>query len=259
MLYLIALVSGIAVGLLAGALGIGGGVLAVPILVYILGQPPHAAIAESLVIVLASALAALPSRIKRRQLRLQMGLAFGVFSSLGAIFGSWLNAKADPNLMMFAFGVMLCGVAILMFFRGLKTRRDENNPAPAAPPAEIPFTWRTLPVVIPVGFAVGILVGFFGIGGGFIVVPVLMLIMRYSIRVASGTSFAVIIVSALVSLATRFGFAVDFNILIALAFALGSAVGSAIGSPLSNRARASTLTFIFVVLLAVVATAILVF
>lgn len=254
---------GIAVGLLAGALGIGGGILAIPVLVYLLGQDPHAATAESLVIVIVTAIAALPSRFKHQQVRLGTGIVFGLCSSIGAFAGTALNALVDGDVMMYCFAALLVAVAAMMLRNGIKQRAEENTALAAGATeamldeqtdhSEQELSWKKLPLFLLVGTFTGIMVGFFGIGGGFAMIPVLVLIMGYSIRVAAGTSFIVISVVSIVSLLMRIGTPVHIDWLVALLFAIGSGLGSAVGSPLSNRARASTLTFIFVGLLIAVA------
>lgn len=334
---------GVGVGMVAGSLGIGGGMLAVPVLVYLLGQDPHAAVAESLVVVLASSAAALPSRFRRGQVRLGTGLIFGMCSLVGAGIGTWLNRAISGEVVMLAFAALLAVVSALMGRAGVQERRKEDasvagasasrgaistvgaptgasrvdstdaagfesrgftensgspvlsgvpvsgvapresggkanladsaNSANSVDPAseEYRFTWRRLPMFLVLGTLTGILVSFFGIGGGFAMVPLLVLVMRYPIRVAQGTSFIVMLVVSVASILTRVlepvamaalaGMAggivpteplrVDW--LVALAFALCSGIGASIGSPLSNRARASTLTFAFVGLLVTIA------
>ncbi|WP_039885779.1 sulfite exporter TauE/SafE family protein [Mobiluncus mulieris] len=334
---------GVGVGMVAGSLGIGGGMLAVPVLVYLLGQDPHAAVAESLVVVLASSAAALPSRFRRGQVRLGTGLIFGMCSLVGAGIGTWLNRAISGEVVMLAFAALLAVVSALMGRAGVQERRKEDasvagasasrgaistvdaptgasrvdstdaagfesrgftensgspvlggvpvsgvapresggkaNLADSANPdnpasEEYRFTWRRLPMFLVLGTLTGILVSFFGIGGGFAVVPLLVLVMRYPIRVAQGTSFIVmsvvsvasiltrvlepVVMAALAGMATLAGGIVPteplrVDWLVALAFALCSGIGASIGSPLSNRARASTLTFAFVGLLVAIA------
>ncbi|MDD7465182.1 MAG: sulfite exporter TauE/SafE family protein [Actinomycetaceae bacterium] len=254
---------GIAVGLLAGALGIGGGILAIPVLVYLLGQDPHAATAESLVVVIVTAMAALPSRFKHRQVRLGTGIVFGLCSAAGAFAGTALNAFVDGDVMMYCFAALLLAVAVMMLRNGLKQRREENAALASgaseetldeqADDHEQKLSWKKLPMFLLVGTFTGVMVGFFGIGGGFAMIPILVLIMGYSIRVAAGTSFIVIAVVSIISLLMRIGTPVQIDWMVALLFAAGSGIGSAVGSPLSNKARASTLTFIFVALLIAVA------
>lgn len=264
-----ALAAGIGVGIVAGALGIGGGILAIPVLVYLLHQDPVVATAESLVIVIVTSAAALPSRFKHNQVRLSTGVLFGICSAIGALIGTQLNAMVDGNIMMYSFAVLLCAVAAFMGYKGMNSRRAENAQIAANidisdvdnedTSAEKPVTVQKIPQLILVGTFTGALVGFFGIGGGFMMIPVLVAVMGYSMRVAAGTSFIYITVVSLISLAMRFIVPAAGDIvgqidwLVAAFFAIGSGIGSAIGSPLSNKARQSTLTFIFCGLLVAVA------
>ena len=117
---------GVGVGMVAGSLGIGGGMLAVPVLVYLLGQDPHAAVAESLVVVLASSAAALPSRFRRGQVRLGTGLIFGMCSLVGAGIGTWLNRAISGEVVMLAFAALLAVVSALMGRAGVQERRKED-------------------------------------------------------------------------------------------------------------------------------------
>ena len=121
----LALVIGVGVGVVVGALGAGGGILSVPVLVYLLGQSPHEAASGSLVIVLVTALVSLPSRARHHQVRWRDGALFGLLSSAGAWAGSWLNSLVDGQVLMLLFSVLLLVVAALMARRALAERRTE--------------------------------------------------------------------------------------------------------------------------------------
>src|SRR5699024_1211760 len=110
-------------------------------------------------------------------------------------------------------------------------------------------------LVLATATLTGLLTGFFGVGGGFIVVPMLVIALGLAMRHASGTSLLVMIIVTTVSLLARIGTEVQVDWAVTLIFAAGSAVGGLLGGPLSARARPSTLTFVFAVLLAVVAVA----
>ncbi|QPL04709.1 MULTISPECIES: sulfite exporter TauE/SafE family protein [Actinomyces] len=247
-----ALLIGACVGVVVGALGAGGGILSVPILVYLLGQSPHAAASESLVIVMVTALVSLPSRARRQQVRWREGIVVGLLSTVGAVGGSWLNALVEGQALMIAFSVLLVVVAAVMAWR---TRRT-YHPAPdgaggtttaAGAPRR---SWWLVAVAATV---TGLLTGFFGVGGGFAVVPMLTLVLGLDIRRASGTSLVVMVIAALAALAQRMTGMVEIDWALTLAFTAASAAGGAAGGPLSQRARASTLSYLFVALLLAVA------
>ena len=295
-LVLLAIGVGLGVGIVVGALGAGGGILAVPVLVFLLGMPPHAATASSLVIVLITALASLPHHARQRNVEWRAGLVFAGVSVVGAVLGSRLSALVPPDVLLTLFGVMLAVVAAAMLRRGRRTRRTEDAEAAAlgtAPLADgdapiashddpvldqpgpdtvetadglhhhhgepdLPFAPAASPsprlrYVIAAASLTGFLTGFFGVGGGFIVVPMLVIALGLAMRRASGTSLLVMIIATATSLLARLGTDVQVDWATTLVFAAGSAVGGVLGGPLSAKARPSTLTLLFAALLAGVA------
>ena len=295
-LVLLAIAVGIGVGIVVGALGAGGGILAVPVLVFLLGMPPHAATASSLVIVLITALASLPHHARQQNVEWRAGLVFAGVSVVGAVLGSRLSALVPPDVLLTLFGVMLAVVAAAMLRRGRRTRRTEDAEAAAlgtAPLADgdapiashddpvldqpgpdtvetadglhhhhgepdLPFAPAASPsprlrYVIAAASLTGFLTGFFGVGGGFIVVPMLVIALGLAMRRASGTSLLVMIIATATSLLARLGTDVQVDWATTLIFAAGSAVGGVLGGPLSAKARPSTLTLLFAALLAGVA------
>ena len=300
-LVLLAIGVGLGVGIVVGALGAGGGILAVPVLVFLLGMPPHAATASSLVIVLITALASLPHHARQQNVEWRAGLVFAGVSVVGAVLGSRLSALVPPDVLLTLFGVMLAVVAAAMLRRGRRTRRAEDAEGGAlgtAPLADgdapiashddpvldqpgpdtvetadglhhhhgepdLPFAPAASPsprlrYVIAAASLTGFLTGFFGVGGGFIVVPMLVIALGLAMRRASGTSLLVMIIATATSLLARLGTDVQVDWATTLVFAAGSAVGGVLGGPLSAKARPSTLTLLFAALLAGVAAVTLV-
>jgi uncharacterized membrane protein YfcA len=247
-----ALAIGLAVGVVIGALGAGGGILSIPILVYLLGQTPHSAAASSLVIVGVTALTSLPHRVRKRHVDWGAGFMFGGFSIVGTFAGSRLSALVSGRVLMILFAVLLASVSVLMARRGLALRRWEaTGSAPGGASDEAPrIRWGRVAVTAT---ATGLLTGFFGLGGGFIMVPVLVFALGLGMRKAAGTSLVAMTVTTVSALASRLGTPVTIDWPLTLLFALGSAFGGMLGGPLSQRARSSTLTLIFAGLLAVVA------
>lgn len=290
---LLAIAVGVGVGIVVGALGAGGGILAVPVLVFLLAQQPHAATASSLIIVLITALFSIPHHARKRNVEWRNGLVFGAVSVVGAVLGSRLSALVDPQVLLTLFGSMLVIVAAAMARRGLTGRREEQAEQAAHGPAEESEPVAThddpvldrpgpdtiegadgihihhgqpelplsppqrsrprLPVVLATATLTGALTGFFGVGGGFIVVPMLVIALGLAMRRASGTSLLVMIIATAASLLARIGTEVQIDWSVTLLFAAGSALGGMLGGPLSAKARPSTLTILFAVLLAAVA------
>ncbi|MGP9536536.1 sulfite exporter TauE/SafE family protein [Brachybacterium sp. AOP43-C2-M15] len=300
-LVLLAVAVGVGVGVVVGALGAGGGILAVPVLVFLLGMPAHSATASSLVIVMITALASLPHHARHGNVDWRNGLVFAGVSVLGAVLGSRLSALVPEEVLLTLFGVMLVAVAIAMLRRALRTRREEHaeaaahgvrgeidpdetvavhddpvldQPGPDTVEAadgirrhhgepELPLPGAApaaprLPLVLGAATLTGFLTGFFGVGGGFIVVPMLVIALGLAMRRASGTSLLVMVVVTGASLLARIGTEVQVDWSTTLVFAAGSALGGILGGPLSTRARPSTLTLLFAVLLGGVAAVTLV-
>lgn len=243
-----AVVIGVGVGVVVGALGAGGGILAVPALTYLLGQTPHAAALGSLVIVLATALSALPQRLRAKTIRVKQGLIFGAISIIGSVVGGRLAVLVDGNALMLLFSAMLAVMAAVMIWKGLRERDLPDGEAPRGKP-------RSLVAITLAGLGTGFLTGFFGVGGGFIVVPVLTIVLAFGMREAAGTSLIVMSMAAIGGLLARVGNTPPIDWGVMVAFMLGSMSGAVMGGPLSSRAKPYQLTLIFGALLAVVCTA----
>lgn len=267
---LLPIVVGVCVGIIVGLLGAGGGILSVPILVYLLGQSPHNAAAGSLLIVGATSLIALIGR--RKEVHWKQGTVFGVLSIAGSFIGSFLNSLVSANLLMYLFSALLVIVAGLMFRKAAK----EKNAAGGKSQIVSPNTdvneqvcnktsqgnensqrhnsrlhhWIT---IIIAAVLIGVLTGFFGVGGGFAVVPALTLIMHFDMKEASATSLLVMVIASLAGLAARMGTAIQIDYLNVLPFAFASMIGGPIGASLTRKAKSTTLTFLFALLLLLVA------
>lgn len=241
-----ALPLGLGVGLVLGALGGGGAILTVPALVYLLDQDPRAATTGSLIIVgLSSLVGMLPHR-RAGNVRVPAGLVFGALGVVGSVAGSAASQWVDPIVLMVAFAGLMLVVAAIM---ALRLRRSPSAPTPAGPPAP----QRVAPLVAT-ATGIGLLTGFFGVGGGFAVVPALTLVLGFPMRVAVGTSLLVIAVNSATSLAARValgGPAIDWAVV--GPFAAAAVVGSLLGGRVSARANPRHLAAAFIVMLVVIA------
>ncbi len=241
---------GLLVGVVVGTLGAGGGILSLPTLVYVLGQDPHAAATASLVIVGATSVVSLVPHARRGNVLWRPGLVFGLLGVAGAVGGARLAALVDGDLLMVLLAALLLVVSAVMLRRSLADRGRADDGVPA-PPSSSRLTTAVLTVAV--ASLVGLLTGFFGVGGGFVVVPALLLVMRVDIRRAVGTSLLVIAVSAALGLAGRIGqdHAVDWPVV--AAFAVTSMLGGLVAGRFSARAKPRTLSLLFALLLLAVA------
>ncbi|WP_310726512.1 sulfite exporter TauE/SafE family protein [Streptomyces sp. N2A] len=302
-----ALPCGLLIGLLLGALGGGGSVLAVPVLVYVLGQSPHEATAGALVVVTVGAVSGLLCHARAGRVRWASGVTFGALGTAGSYLGSRWSAAVPPAVLMAAFAGLMLVVAALLLLRGRSERRAARSaprprrsatrsarlrtprpdhpghqghpPRPPRPddtdhdpdhpnhpdhdpdhPGHPDHTGRSRPPhpalrsgrVAVTASAVGLLTGFFGVGGGFVVVPALTLVLGLEMPVAIGTSLLVILLNSLTALATRAGTgALDWPLL--AGFAACAAVGSHLGNRLTTRLPTQVLTTAFATLVTLLA------
>lgn len=228
------------VGVILGALGGGGAILTVPILVYLLHQEPGAATAGSLIVVTLGALTALVGHHRRGNVRWREGLQFGALGVIGSAAGSFASGAVPDVVLLSAFAVLLFAVAGVMAWRvwrgeadGCGTRRG----------------WVSVSVAATV---VGLLTGFFGVGGGFAVVPALVLALGYAMAEAVGTSLLVIVISSLAALGFRMGTGVEIDWPVIGTFGVLASLGSVVGGKLACRVDPRHLKLSFAALLAAV-------
>ncbi|EAQ00645.1 hypothetical protein JNB_10739 [Janibacter sp. HTCC2649] len=254
----LALPLGLLIGLSLGALGGGGSILTVPALVYVLGQDPRSATTGSLLIVGVTSLIALVPHARAQRVRVGQGLLFGALGTGGSFAGSALASHVAPQVLLSGFAGLMLVVALIMLARA---RHVADGSAASDPSVEPILTLRPLSCACPraakvvvTATAVGLLTGFFGVGGGFLLVPALILAMGFPMPVAVGTSLLVIAVNsgtALVARASVGGTNLDWP-LIAM-FTAAAIVGSLIGGRLASRVTPAHLARAFAVLLIAVA------
>ncbi len=244
---------GILVGIVIGSLGGGGGIVAVPVLVYLLGQSPHDAAASSLVIVGTSSLVSLIPHARRGNVDWRTGAIFAVASVGGNLGGARLSALVDGEVLMVCFAGLLAVVAVVMARRAVTGRRRARGTLRTAEKVPGPWNLRRVLVVFVTATAVGALTGFFGVGGGFAVVPALLVALYLPMRSAVGTSLLVLVVASGVGLLGRLGQDLSPDWGLTFAFAGTSILGALIGSRVSRNARPEVLTACFAALLAAVA------
>lgn len=242
---LIALAGGLVVGLLIGMLGGGGAILSIPLLVYALGFSAQQATASSLVIVGAGALTGIITQHKQKNVNLKKGTLFGLLGLLGSFVASKVVTGIDENLLLTLFAALLVLVALTML---LKMRQKKPSPHQAPRHLQDKPDYRVLPLLLT-ATGVGFLTGFFGVGGGFAIVPALILVLGFSMQTAIGTSLVVILINSLSALAFRAEDVTSVDWSIVGPFALASVGGSLAGSVLMHRIPRTVLQFIFALFL----------
>jgi uncharacterized membrane protein YfcA len=235
-----AISSGSVVGLSLGLIGGGGSILAVPLLIYAVGMPSvHAAIGTSAVAVAASAAVSLVGHARARNVRWGCAIVFALSGIVGATAGAQLGKMMDGARLLLLFGVLMIVVGAAM----LKRRTGGDDIGVRLDRTTAP---RLLPVLVATGFGVGLLSGFFGIGGGFLIVPGLIGATAMPMLDAIGSSLVSVTLFGATT-ATSYALSGLVEWRIAGLFVLGGAAGGVIGLLAANRlgAHKRTLTYVF--------------
>ena len=212
---------GVVVGLALGLVGGGSSILTVPILVYALGESVHLATSTSLAIVGANALVGAADHARAGRVCPRTALIFGGAGIFGAFAGTYLNHLASGRIILLGFDALMLVAAVAM----ARVRLGDREGRPSLSGVSLR--------VIGAGLAVGVLTGFFGVGGGFLIVPALVLVLGLPMREAVGTSLLVIAINAAAALLGHLHGGVDVGV--TALFIVGGTAGSILGSRLSDR------------------------
>jgi uncharacterized protein len=251
------LVVGLLIGVSLGALGGGGSILTVPALVYLVGEAPQDATTSSLLIVGAASLVAIVPHARRGNVRLGQGLTFGALGIVGSFLGSAASGHVRPAVLLTGFAALMLIVATLMVRRSLHRQPAavRTNAAHAPLIAFHPFRCDCprVATLVATATAVGLLTGFFGVGGGFALVPALVLALSFPMPVAVGTSLLVIAINSGTALAARATAGIQVDWPVVGSFTAVAIAGTLFGSRLVTRVAPHHLTRAFAVLLTGVA------
>lgn len=222
---ILALLGALLIGLSLGLLGSGGSILTVPVLVYLLGEPPKQAIAESLLIVGGIALFGAFPYVLRRLVDWRNVVFFGLPGMAGTYLGAWLSRFASGEVQLLTFALVMLLAAYFM-----------ARPTPLRPGGQGQRkAWK----IILDGLGVGALTGFVGVGGGFLIVPALVLLGGLTMHLAVGTSLLIIALKSFTGfykylhLLPLYGLGVNYTV--ALLFILVGTLGSFLGSRIAVR------------------------
>lgn len=229
------------IGLALGMLGGGGSILTVPGFVYLLGIEPKAAIAMSLVVVGTTALAGATSHWRAGNVRIRTAIIFGMIAMVGAYAGARLAAFIPAAVQLAVLGIVLLAAAASML------RPVEAQSTGVSRPHPSPLSPRLMAVAL----AVGVLTGIVGVGGGFLIVPALVLLANVPMKQAVGTSLLVIALNSAAGFAGYIGtVTMDWNFVgIFTAVAIAATLA---GSHLVRFIRADMLKRAFAVLLIII-------
>jgi uncharacterized membrane protein YfcA len=241
--YLLGAGSGALVGFVLGLVGGGGSILAVPLLVYLVGVPsPHLAIGTSAFAVAANAAIGLVNHARAGAVKWRCALVFAISGVAGAFLGSTLGKAFDGQKLLFLFALVMIAVGVLM----LRSRGEVGDP-------HVRLGRENARKLLGYGLGTGAFSGFFGIGGGFLIVPGLIAATGMPMINAVGSSLVAVTAFGLTT-AANYALSGMVDWLLAFAFIAGGFIGSLAGARLAKRlAGAGHLTSIFAALIFVVA------
>jgi uncharacterized protein len=238
----VAAVLGLAIGLVVGSVGGGGAILALPVFVYVLDEPVGPASTGSLIIVAIAAGVGAGSLAAQGQVCWRLAASFAGPSALGALLGTAAATVASPKLLVLLFVPVMLLASFGTWQRACSRPDGTDGDCPRPPVAR----------VLLAGFAVGLLTGFFGVGGGFMIVPVLTLWFGTGFRHAVATSLVIITFTGLVALASHLVAGSDIDAGVTAAVALPTAAGAVVGARFSRRLPAAALGRAFAVVVCAV-------
>lgn len=241
--YLLGLLSGGLVGFTLGLVGGGGSILAVPLMVYLVGVPnPHIAIGTSALAVAVNAASGLVSHARHGTVKWRCGMIYAGAGVVGALAGSTAGKAFDGQRLLFLFALVMIVVGFLM----LRRRRHEGEQDPQC-------DQQNAAKVVGTSLGTGLFSGFFGIGGGFLIVPGLIASTRMPMLQAVGTSLIAVTAFGLTT-AANYAFSGLVDWVLAGVFILGGVAGGLLGTRAAKRLSSSGhLATIFAGLIFVVA------
>ena len=242
---ILAVPCGIAIGLVVGTVGGGGAILALPIFVYLLDQEVGPASTASLIVVVLGASVGAAIHARSGQICWRTALLFSAPAVAGAYAGTVAGQTASGRFLVVAFVPVMLTAAALMWRQG-------NDPE--AVDGDDPDCPKTSPERASIGgLLVGALTGFFGVGGGFLIVPWLTIALGLEIRRAIATSLAVITITGLAALASHLAEGAEPDWPLTIVLAASAACGAALGTLLGSRLPRRVLAQAFGTLLALIA------
>ncbi len=234
------LASGAAAGFLGSLLGVGGGIILVPLLVLIFHIPIHFAIGTSIMTVIATSSMAGSFQLERGTVNIRLGMLLEVATALGALFGGLIAGVIPGSTLTVLFGAILPPIAILMWRKGNGLAR---NGVP-----EHEYHLRRLPVAMGLSVGAGTISGLLGIGGGIIKVPAMTIFCGVPARIATATSTFMIGVTAVASAFLYFGRG-QIRPALTGVVVLGVLAGSAAGTQVGRRLRSHQVIRLFAILM----------
>jgi hypothetical protein len=247
---IVAVALGLAIGALVGLLGGGGSILAVPALVYAAGQSLPQAVATSLLVIGITAVVALLPRLRAGQIAWRIAVLFGAAGAATASAGAAVNRLLPEDVVLGLFAALMVGAGIRML-----QERPTTGAACAVDGG--PVNWRRcLPRTLAGGLVVGFLTGLLGVGGGFLIIPVLVIVLGLPMTTAIGTSLVIVALNSAAGFAAHAG-DTTLDVPVTVAFTAAAVVAALAAGRLGARLDTARLRRWLAYLVFVVAATIL--
>ncbi len=254
LLIILTVLCGIVIGIMSGVIGIGGGSFIIPLLNLGLGLPILNATATSLFTILCSCLSGAAGHIRNKTCNIKLALLLGVPGAICAPFGSLLAGKTPSVVLTCITAAVLIIPMIQMVYSAVKQRRaHKKDPAKVILWSETKLEKRDIILGIPGGALAGFCSGLVGMGGGFIVIPLMQCLLRKGMHEASATSVIFILFSSVAGTITH-GIAGDIHWIYGILIAIGSIPGAFIGAMLSKKIDGFWIKIIFGFILLIVSS-----
>ena len=248
------LIGALLIGATLGLLGSGGSAITVPILVYLIGHDAKVSIAESMAIVGAISFVGAIPKAFAKHVDWKSVIWFGIPAMAGTYIGAWLGGLSSDALQLTVFGVVVILAAILMLRKAFGKSAIEDLAGEAG--NRRPFNLLCVTKITFEGVLVGILTGFVGVGGGFLIVPALLMLEKLPIKTAIGTSLVIIALKSAIGfgkyqfILAQQGLSVDLQTIVA--FVLIGVAGCAIGQKLNTSMNQQSLKRVFAIFLVLI-------
>lgn len=257
-LYVILLLVGIAAGVLGSLVGLGGGIIIVPALLFLgkiypaLAVTAQVAVGTSLVAIGVSSLSSSIAYFRQRKIDTSSALLFFAASGPGTVAGAYFNSLFSGGAFLIGFGVFMTAVSLLLMVRGKLGKRQMRwsvvriyrDPESGM---ELRYGY-TRPLALGLSFFVGVLAGMFGVGGGALMMPVMLLLFHFPVHLAAATSMFMIFLSSIVGSMTHQIYG-NIDWFLAAALAPGAWIGGRLGAWLSTRLPLKTIVILLRIML----------
>lgn len=263
-MFVLPAIAGVAIGILSGLLGIGGGTVMVPIFRLAFGMSPVVSTATSLFAIIPTSISGAASHIRHKTCIVSLGVAAGLGGALTSPLGVWLAQISPAWMIMVAAALIIGWSAVKMLGKAFKMRSQNRTQQHAASnddaiddptkvsaqagaavdPAPRKLTRKQLLIGAGIGLGAGVASGYVGVGGGFIMVPLMLSLIGIEMRQASGTSLIAVMILAIPGVVEQ-ALLGNINYAAGIAIAVGSIPGAVIGARLVRVVPELALRFVF--------------